>query len=199
MGKILLPEGAAPATPATDYVAMFGFTGGGFGFTNDLGVDVTFSAAADTAVTLPAGAGALTLTSGVAITTWTPSLRFGGASTGMTFTTQIGRYARAGNVVTFEITLVLSAKGSSTGAATIVTLPLASATVAGLVVPFQVFLSSGSTITAGNQVFATVTSNSTTLNLYNYAPTAAAATLTDANFGATTSLFIAGSYITSGY
>lgn len=180
MAKVLLAEGAAPSTPASGYLALYATTGGEAAFVNDAGTTGT-------------------LASHVAITSWTPSLRFGGASVGMTFTTQIGRYARVGNVVTFEIMLVLSAKGSSTGAATIVTLPLASATVAGLAVPFQVFLSSGSTITAGNQVFATVTSNSTTLNLYNYAPTAAAATLTDANFGATTSLFIAGSYITSGY
>jgi len=197
MGTILLPEGAVPSTPATDFVALYGFTGGRLGFTNDLGYDITLAGTADATITLPTGT--VTLASHVAATSWTPSLRFGGASVGMTFTTQIGRYARVGNVVTFEITLVLSAKGSSTGAATIVTLPLAAATVAGLVVPFPVWLYSGSTITAGNQVYATVTSGGTTLNLYNHAPTAAAATLTDANFGATTSLFISGSYITSGF
>ena len=180
MSKILLAEGAAPSTPATDYLAIYATTGGAPAFINDAGTTGT-------------------LASHVSATSWTPSLRFGGASVGMTFTTQIGRYARMGNLVKFEATLVLSAKGSSTGAATIVTLPLAAATVAGLVVPFPVILYSGSTITAGNQVYATVTSGSTTLNLYNHAPTAALASLTDANFGATTTLFVSGSYITSGY
>lgn len=197
MSKILLSEGAAPSTPATDYVAVFGFTGGGLGFTNDLGYDVTIMPTADTAVTLPTGT--VTLTSGVGSTSWTPALKFGGASVGMTFTTQVGRYARVGNVVTFEATLLLSAKGSSTGAATITGLPINTATATGLVVPFPVWLYSGVTITAGNQVYATITSNSATINLYNHAPTAAVATLTDANFGATTTLFVSGSYITSGY
>ena len=197
MSKILLAEGAKPATPATDYVAVFGFTGGGFGFTNDLGYDVTIMPTADVAVTLPTGT--VTLTSGVGSTSWTPTLLFGGGNTGMTFTTQVGRYARVGNVVTFEATLVLSAKGSSTGAVTITGLPISTVSATGLVVPFPVILHSGSTITAGNQVYATMTSNSATINLYNHAPTAAVAGLTDANFGATTTLFVSGSYITSGY
>lgn len=197
MSKILLSEGAAPSTPATDYVALYGFTGGGLGFTNDLGYDVSIMPTADTAVTLPTGT--VTLTSGVGSTSWTPTLLFGGGNTGMTFTTQIGRYARVGNLVKFEATLVLSAKGSSTGLATITGLPISTVSATGLVVPFPVILYSGSTITAGNQVYATMTSNSATINLYNHAPTAAVAGLTDANFGATTTLFVSGSYITSGY
>ena len=180
MSKILLAEGAAPSTPATDYLAIYATTGGAPAFINDAGTTGT-------------------LASHVSATSWTPALKFGGASTGMTYTTQIGRYARVGNLVIFEATLVLSAVGSSTGSATITGLPINTVSATGLVVPFPVILHSGSTITAGNQVYATMTSNSAVINLYNHAPTAAAATLTDANFGATTSLFIAGSYITSGY
>jgi hypothetical protein len=56
---------------------------------------------------------------------WTPSLKFGGANVGMTFTAQIGYISRLGNgQVDAYFNIVLSAKGSSTGAATITGLPL---------------------------------------------------------------------------
>ena len=180
MGKILLPEGAAPDTPASGYLAIYATTGSVPAFKND-------------------GGTVGTLASHESATSWTPTLQFGGAAVGMTFTSLVGRYARVGNVVMFGLTITLSAKGSSTGWAKITGLPFSTATSTDLVVPFPVWMLSGSTITAGNQVYATMTSNSATLNLYNHAPTAAAATLTDANFGATTTLMISGSYITSGY
>jgi hypothetical protein len=59
--------------------------------------------------------------------TWTPALKFGGASTGLTYSTQTGTYTRVGNVVTIEGRLVLSAKGSSTGSATITGCPFTAA------------------------------------------------------------------------
>jgi hypothetical protein len=59
--------------------------------------------------------------------TWTPALKFGGASVGMTYTTQTGKYTRVGNLVTVDVTLTLSAKGSSTGTATITGFPFAAA------------------------------------------------------------------------
>ena len=180
MSQILLSEGAAPDTPASGYLAIYATTGSVPAFKND-------------------GGTVGTLASHESATAWTPVLLFGGGNTGMTFTKQVGRYARVGNLVIFEATLELSAKGSSTGLATITGLPYNTASASNLVVPFPVWLYSGSTITAGNQVYATITSNSATINLYNHAPTAAVAGLTDANFGATTTLFVSGSYITSGY
>ena len=56
---------------------------------------------------------------------FTPSLQFGGASTGITYTQQVGWYHRQQNVVFFEIAIILSAKGSSTGNASIAGLPFA--------------------------------------------------------------------------
>ena len=49
--------------------------------------------------------------------TWTPMLTFGGASMGMTYDTQAGRYVKIGKQVTLWFWIKLSAKGSSTGAA----------------------------------------------------------------------------------
>jgi hypothetical protein len=59
--------------------------------------------------------------------TWTPALKFGGNSVSMTYTMQTGTYTKVGNVVTVEGRIVLSAKGSSTGAASITGLPFSTA------------------------------------------------------------------------
>lgn len=54
----------------------------------------------------------------------TPTLLFGGANVGMTGTFT-GSYTRIGNRVDFEFSILLSAKGSSTGVATVTGLPYA--------------------------------------------------------------------------
>jgi len=54
---------------------------------------------------------------------WSPSLRFGGGSTGMSYNTRQGKYTRIGNLVTFSFRINLSAKGSSTGDAIVYGLP----------------------------------------------------------------------------
>jgi hypothetical protein len=55
--------------------------------------------------------------------TWTPTLAFGGASTGITYTSRDGHYIKIGKQVTLHGSIILSSKGSSTGAATIESLP----------------------------------------------------------------------------
>jgi len=57
--------------------------------------------------------------------TWTPVLRFGGGSTGITYSTQSGRYTTIGNLVAIEIDIALTNKGSSTGTADIQGAPFA--------------------------------------------------------------------------
>lgn len=54
---------------------------------------------------------------------WTPVLTFDGASTGITYSTQTGYYVRQGNLVYLECSLVLTSKGSATGAAQITGIP----------------------------------------------------------------------------
>ena len=60
------------------------------------------------------------LTSG----TFTPGLAFGGNGVGMTFSSRSGTYVKAGKIVVVSFDIRLSAKGSSTGAATITGLPI---------------------------------------------------------------------------
>src|SRR6185312_11896065 len=55
--------------------------------------------------------------------TWTPALSFGGGSTGITYTSQFGRWQRYGKFAFVKATVQLSAKGSSTGTAIITGIP----------------------------------------------------------------------------
>jgi len=57
--------------------------------------------------------------------TWTPQLEFGGASVGMTFSSEAGTWVQIGPFIIATFIVILSAKGSSTGAASITGLPQA--------------------------------------------------------------------------
>jgi hypothetical protein len=73
------------------------------------------------ALTDEIGTGEVLVGSGT--TSWTPVLRFGGASTGITYTTQTGRYVRLGSLVFAFFEIRLSNRGSATGRASISGLP----------------------------------------------------------------------------
>lgn len=60
------------------------------------------------------------------IGTWTPTLAFGGASTGIVYGSVVGAYTAIGRMVFCQFTLTLTAVGSATGAAAIGGLPFAS-------------------------------------------------------------------------
>lgn len=55
--------------------------------------------------------------------TFTPSLRFGGGNTGLTYYAQVGRYTRVGDQMHFIINLTVNQRGSSTGSVTLEGLP----------------------------------------------------------------------------
>jgi len=59
--------------------------------------------------------------------TWTPQLQFAGANTGMTASTATGSWVQIGPLLFATFSIVLTAKGSATGAATIAGLPLPAA------------------------------------------------------------------------
>lgn len=56
---------------------------------------------------------------------FSPTISFGGASVGVTYANQGGKYTKVGNMATVVLDLALSDKGSSTGNAAIGTLPFA--------------------------------------------------------------------------
>lgn len=55
--------------------------------------------------------------------TWTPTLEFGGATTGITYSIQSGTYQLIGNLMFVQFRILLTSKGSATGNATIAGLP----------------------------------------------------------------------------
>lgn len=59
-----------------------------------------------------------------AVTDWTPSIEFGGAATGMSYALQQGKYVQIGNLIFADFNITLTAKGSSTGNATLSGFPV---------------------------------------------------------------------------
>jgi hypothetical protein len=115
---------------------------------------------------------------------WTPTLAFGGASTGITYSTQFGRFATVGNLVIASFAITLTSNGSATGSATIGGLPVAS----GSVVP----QSAGNGIVAVYSGLSSLTgephlgvpASSSSVSLLSAGASASAA-LTNANFTST--------------
>lgn len=60
--------------------------------------------------------------------TFTPTITFGGASTGITYSRQDGRYTKIGKMVMVNIDIILTNKGSSTGVAAVAGLPFSADT-----------------------------------------------------------------------
>jgi hypothetical protein len=73
-------------------------------------------------------------TSGVALGrtgTWTPALLFNGSGSGVTYTTQVGRYVLVGDMCTVWASIVLTSNGSATGSAQLSGIPFDCITLAG--------------------------------------------------------------------
>ncbi len=119
-------------------------------------------------------------------TDFSPVLAFGGASVGITYTTQQGRYMRIADAVLFYIRIVLSSKGSSTGAATITGLPFNTA----FPVPFIARAGSGFS-SLSNSIWAT--SSGGTISIVEGAATGEAA-VADTKFTNTSNFGISGFY-----
>ncbi len=123
--------------------------------------------------------------------TFTPVLQFGGASVGITYTIQTGYYTTHGNTLTFVISIILSNKGSSTGAATITGLPTASR--AGPIDSFFAYGSSNLTFTL--QPLAAIDGGSSTVQLIANNSATSLSVFTNTNFANNTALYITGTYL----
>jgi hypothetical protein len=123
--------------------------------------------------------------------TWTPSLTFGGGSTGITYGFQSGSYQKIGNTVWLTGRITLTAKGSSTGAAVIGGLPFAVRNSNDSMCPCAVRLV---TVSFANQYGAYALPNSSTIILEEYTEAGAVTAIDDANFSATSVVVIFGHY-----
>lgn len=119
---------------------------------------------------------------------FTPTLTFGGAAVGMTGTFT-GKSTKVGNRIDYTLTIVLTAKGSSTGGA-IVTLGTLPAAAAGLSAPCAPWMTLTASMTAA---MAYVLAGANTVSLFNFASNTATA-MDNTNFGNTTQLAITGVY-----
>lgn len=123
--------------------------------------------------------------------TFTPVLNFGGGTTGITYSSQVGKYTQIGNIVYIYINIQLTNKGSSTGAAAITGLPVNSDGNANIL-PLLYF--SGLTLTALYTNVSTYTSAVTTLTLLQSGSTQTATTIANTGFTNTTNLIFNGWY-----
>lgn len=123
--------------------------------------------------------------------TFTPGVSFGGGTTGITYTSQIGNYTKIGNRVFFQLRVQLSAKGSSSGSALITGLPFTSEATANNNSACAIFANGMAVGVTGPQ--AAINANATTIGLYNFAAGSITA-LTDAAFSGTDVIGISSHY-----
>jgi hypothetical protein len=121
-----------------------------------------------------------------------PTITFGGGSTGITYGAQAGHYVVIGKMVFYSISLVLTSKGSSTGVALINNLPFTASSGATFF-PASLRISVMTSGVGDTMLYGAVNGSATTLRLDKIA-TGNVTQLTDADFTATSQVFITGSY-----
>lgn len=122
--------------------------------------------------------------------TFTPALKFGGATTGITYGTQIGRYQKIGRVVSWTIAIILTSKGSATGAATITGLPFTVLNLTNLLGPSTWYRVNWATTPTLTPITAY---NTTTV----FVRSAGGTDMADTDFNNTSELYFQGSYETA--
>ena len=122
--------------------------------------------------------------------TFTPVLQFGGASVGITYSIQVGRYTKIGNNVSVSMQITLTSKGTSTGAATISGLPF----VSNSNVPSALSIRA-TAITFADFLTGFIAASSTVFTLNETTNAGASTTLADTDF-ANTSLIIVSAFYT---
>lgn len=122
--------------------------------------------------------------------TFSPYIDFGGAHTGTAASLQQGNWIRVGKIVFIDIVLVLTSKGSSTGAVTIV-MPGLTAPAANTTGGFSIAYCSGLASITG-QIHANVITGPA-IQLFQLGSTGSAA-LTNSNFTNTSRIDLWGHY-----
>ena len=167
----------------------------GLRLTNSLGVGATAPSASGAGITFPATQSA----SSDANTlddyeegTWTPSITFGGAAVGITYSGYTGgTYSKIGNRVFVTAILELSNKGSSTGAARIIGLPFTNASGIARYLPAML---SGHNFTYTGQFYGDIQENTSSIAANYTSEAGTPSNLVDTNFTNTTVLQVSAHY-----
>lgn len=122
--------------------------------------------------------------------TWTPSLNFGGGTTGIAGT-QVGNYTKIGNRVFYTCEISLTNKGSSSGTAQISGLPFTSQNTTGNRGVASNYMDNMASL---NVPIAYNGPNSSIIALFNFVSNALAV-MSESNFTNTSNLVITGSYL----
>lgn len=120
--------------------------------------------------------------------TWTPSLTFAGGSTGMTYSTQTGTYTKIGRLVFCRGTIVLTAKGSSTGHARIEGLPFTPSTTTAALIAHMFDIS------FANQIHCVSSTSPDAIYLYETTDAGVRTTIVETNFANTSSMNFSATY-----
>ena len=123
--------------------------------------------------------------------TFTPTMLFGGASVGVTYSQQYGFYTKIGDMVHCTIRLVLTAKGTSTGAATSGGLPFANKNTAGNYPTASMRLSG---VSFADTPTAFMNTASTAIDLLETSSAGSLSSLTNANFNNASNIMFSISY-----
>ena len=118
---------------------------------------------------------------------WVPVLRFGAATTGITYSQAVGEYTRIGNIIHFNGEFTLTSKGSATGNMDISGLNIFSPTWT-TAISFN-----SSALTFTNFLNARIT-NGGFIEFINYTTSSVVTRLTHTAFAATTNLRFAGTF-----
>lgn len=165
------------------------------------GVQFTMNSSGAAAFTTSVATPSITLNGGTPLTTyiegtWTPILAFGGASTGITYGQQTGSYVRTGKTITIQMTLILSSKGSATGAATISGLPVNFANLT-QVQACAADTTGGVTLGALNtMLFLQGNASAATFTVTQWGSAQAFTALTNASFANNGALYFTGTFLT---
>ena len=127
--------------------------------------------------------------------TFTPGISFGNGTTGITYTTQVGKYTKVGNLVTAFAYVILSAKGTSTGAVRVTGFPFTAVNTANVRTTCFQYITGGATTITGSP-FGILVEN-TTSTLLQQIITGTASSLNDTHFADTTATISTIPYYTS--
>ena len=126
---------------------------------------------------------------------FTPTLTFGGASVGLTYYSQLGRYTKVGRQVTVQIAFYINSKGSSTGAAVLSGLPFHVTTQGGGFSSYSGIAQAAGFSSLTGATFASADENTATVVL-RQSSTTGFANLTEASFNASCYMMITITYFT---
>jgi hypothetical protein len=127
--------------------------------------------------------------------TFTPTIAFGGGSTGVTYTNASGYYTKIGNIVHFTALIDLSSKGTDTGDVTIGGLPFTATSASGRFPDVNTRIIQNVVVDTFLQ--SAVLNNTTTVGILQYnSTTDDQEYLTDADFSNNSELNVTGFYFT---